>query len=706
MAASRKFGSCTDPYVLAETIAHLCEDPHPEKEGWRARCPNHQGTSDTSLSLTPGEDRVLLNCFGGCAPQAVVAALNLTMADLFIKTGQKSRDLGQIVQIYDYYDAAGSLVHQTVRYAPKAFRQRRPDPANPGRYLWDLKTIQPVLYHLPDVLMAIQTEEPVYLTEGEKDADTLVSLGFVATCNPMGAGKWDPTYSESLRGASVVILAHFDTPGTKHAELVAKHLHGLAQTVRLVHAFHTDTPGSDFTDWLEAGGTKEEFEAIVNTAPVYGPPDAPAAPPGWSVSGVSGTALTADIQPGAWRKELFSKKNGELTQNVFNIMRILENHEHWLETEHALWFDTVRQLHMHGGVALRKSAIVSIAAWFGSDERLPLTNLDLLRDCLYARCEASPRDTLQYWVNSLPAWDGTARLDRWLIQAASVEDDAYGQDVSRILPVGMIARALMPGCPYRYVVILQGEENTGKSALVRALASPEWYYAMKSDFESKEAHMEIQGAWVAELPELDSLNRTGETRLKAFITLLDDSWVPKYANDRITVKRRTVFVGTTNEETFLKGQTGNTRFVPIKTGVIDMTYLDTHRLQLFAEAKRYYEQHPDDWWHFSEEGQARLEIERDARRRTTPYEDLLSDWLLTPLPNTFPAQFRQTTTWEEIATDVLKMATPEHWKDKVVQGDISASMRALGWKHTKRRVIRGGRPKWVYDAPEDWGVPF
>lgn len=49
-----------DPHALAEAIAQLCEDPHPYRDGWRARCPNHQGKSDTSFSITPADDRVLI----------------------------------------------------------------------------------------------------------------------------------------------------------------------------------------------------------------------------------------------------------------------------------------------------------------------------------------------------------------------------------------------------------------------------------------------------------------------------------------------------------------------------------------------------------------------------------------------------------------------------------------------------------------------
>jgi predicted P-loop ATPase len=80
---------------------------------------------------------------------------------------------------------------------------------------------------------------------------------------------------------------------------------------------------------------------------------------------------------------------------------------------------------------------------------------------------------------------------------AGAKYDAYGQDISRLIPVSMIARAMKPGCQYRYVVILEGPEDLGKSKLIKALASPEWYRELSHGLEGKEAHMILQGVWVA-----------------------------------------------------------------------------------------------------------------------------------------------------------------------------------------------------------------
>src|ERR1700675_2374565 len=217
----------SDAAERAEIQARRCEDPHPDKQGWRARCPAHQGDSNTSLSLLPDADRVLLHCFAGCTPTAIVQAMGLTMADLFLPPSVRVNGKRRITKVYDYDTADGAVLFQTVRYDPKAFRQRRPDPARPGEYVWNLDGIEPVLYRLPELLAAVQQGQTVWLVEGEKDVDALTALGLPATCNPMGAGKWRASYTEVLRGTAVMLLPDNDAPGERHAQHVAHALHGI-----------------------------------------------------------------------------------------------------------------------------------------------------------------------------------------------------------------------------------------------------------------------------------------------------------------------------------------------------------------------------------------------------------------------------------------------------------------------------------------------
>lgn len=159
----------------------------------------------------------------------------------------------EVVATYDYRDESGILLFQSVRFEPKGFSQRRP--VN-GGWEWGLGSVRRVLYRLPELVNS--ADRTVLLVEGEKDADRLANLGLVATCNPMGAGKWHDDYTLTLKNRRVVVIGDNDKPGKEHAESVCRHLLPVAQKVAVLNLDGLPEKG-DVSDWLNAGGTKERL---------------------------------------------------------------------------------------------------------------------------------------------------------------------------------------------------------------------------------------------------------------------------------------------------------------------------------------------------------------------------------------------------------------------------------------------------------------
>ena len=112
-----------------------------------------------------------------------------------------------------------------------------------------------VIYRLPQVIAAVEAGATIYIPEGEKDVGSLIARGVEATCNPSGAGKWRPEYSEFFRGAHVVIIADRDDVGRSHASDVARSLDGIAASIRIVEA----KVGKDASDHLAAGCSLDDF---------------------------------------------------------------------------------------------------------------------------------------------------------------------------------------------------------------------------------------------------------------------------------------------------------------------------------------------------------------------------------------------------------------------------------------------------------------
>ena len=183
------------------------------------------------------------------------------------------------VTIYPYPDENGRPLFRVKRREPgtdgrsKSFTQQR--------YVKDfgwtngVKGVRRVLYRLPEVIAAVKAGRPIVLCEGEKDVDELVRLGYVATCNAGGAGKWKPEYSETLRGADVTIWADDDDAGMSHARMVHDGLIGKAKSIRVVKAKF----GKDAYDHFAAGHTLSDAVPVPPSALPPPTPAGRAAPP-------------------------------------------------------------------------------------------------------------------------------------------------------------------------------------------------------------------------------------------------------------------------------------------------------------------------------------------------------------------------------------------------------------------------------------------
>ena len=152
---------------LNEILSHF-PDAKKTGNGWICKCPAHDDRT-ASLSISEGRDgRTLIKCFAGCTVESICAKLGLKLSDLFADQPERNGSTAQISAVYDYHDHDGKLVFQVVRYSPKTFKQRRPDPAKPGEWLWNMDGVSRVLYRLPEVLKAKAGGKPVVISEGEK----------------------------------------------------------------------------------------------------------------------------------------------------------------------------------------------------------------------------------------------------------------------------------------------------------------------------------------------------------------------------------------------------------------------------------------------------------------------------------------------------------------------------------------------------------
>lgn len=262
---------------LRELVLPKLDGVRPSAGAFMARCPAHDD-GRASLSVAAGKEHpVVFHCHAGCDRDAILDAIGLTWDQLCTPREDEQQPEGEwtpagpAVAVYDYVDEQGTLLFQVCRTADKHFFQRVPDSSKKTGWAWKLGDTRRVLYRLPRLVEAMDDGRRVWIVEGEKDVQTLERHGEVATCCPMGAGKWRPEFDAYFLELDVTIVADRDTPGEKHARTVAAALTGVAKSVRIVEA----AGGKDATDHFEAGRTLDEFVQTWSDQPAEPPRLAP-----------------------------------------------------------------------------------------------------------------------------------------------------------------------------------------------------------------------------------------------------------------------------------------------------------------------------------------------------------------------------------------------------------------------------------------------
>ncbi|HFH4298105.1 TPA: VapE domain-containing protein [Pseudomonas aeruginosa] len=208
-------------------------------------------------------------------------------------------------------------------------------------------------------------------------------------------------------------------------------------------------------------------------------------------------------------------------------------------------------------------------------------------------CTENRFDSLIDHLNGLPPWDGTPRLDTWLIDYCGAPDDVYVREAGAAWLTAAIVRAFEPGAKFDNMLVLCGTQELGKSALLRVLATGNPDLTASERFsdasflharDAREVMEVTAGVWILECAELDGISKKDTNSLKVLIARQSDRGRLAYARNVQDVQRRFVLAGSTNEDSFLQDRTGNRRFWPIDVVRADFVGIARVRDQLMAEA--------------------------------------------------------------------------------------------------------------------------
>ncbi len=472
--------------------------------------------------------------------------------------------------------------------------------------------------------------------------------------------------------------------GTRHNTLRAKayHLGGLIHT----GALSADEIERELTGEVERCGWSERDKTLdtirsgieagarePRTIPElrYPPREEPASQGGGDGGGE---------EPGdtSWHDLLISRR-GEVTSDLANLATILEHESCW---RGALRYNEARQqieVCVEGAWRTWQDHDDTDAAiWFQRTWRLR-ARPEAVCQAVALLAQRQRQNPLADWLRSL-RWDGVQRLDTWLSTYAAAVDTPYTRAAGVCWLRSAVARALQPGVKADAMLVLEGLQGAGKSSLFRVIGG-EYFTDDVHDLASKDAVMATARAWIVELPELSSLGRAEVELVKAFLSRQVDRIRPPYGRAIVELPRRCIFGGTTNRTDYLKDDTGNRRFWPVRVGRVDLAALEGDREQLLAEAVASWT--GGGALYLPADVRAEHAEAVEERRQEDPWESEIAGYVAG----------RTSVSSSDVLGLALKIPT-DRWSrgDQMRAGQVLAR---LGWK--KRRVRVGKALEWRYE---------
>jgi predicted P-loop ATPase len=306
-------------------------------------------------------------------------------------------------------------------------------------------------------------------------------------------------------------------------------------------------------------------------------------------------------------------------------------------------------------------------------QRAGLKNLGA--DTVHAAVEVRGRECRFHPVRDcleILKWDGTPRVENWLVRYLGAPETPYMQAIGRMFLISMVARVFEPGCKADYMLVLEGPQATLKSTACRILGGVHFSDSLPDVMTGKEVSQHLRGKWLIEVSEMDAMSRAETTLLKAFITRQVEQYRPSYGRREVIEPRQCVFIGTTNKKTYLKDETGGRRFWPVQTGNIDASALERDRDQLFAEAVRMYRSRVP-WWPDRSFERQHIMPEQETRFQPDAWEELIEKYL---------ALGPEKVTVGQVGREAINIENPR--LGRAEQNRIVAILEKLGWRRGKR----------------------
>lgn len=395
-------------------------------------------------------------------------------------------------------------------------------------------------------------------------------------------------------------------------------------------------------------------------------------------------------------ENLLLDTQGNPKASIGNVISIMRSHDDWQRL--LAWDMRSHRIHImretpwksQPGEWIDSRDSVRAAEWFMQQPRMGVDDGTVLRAATTLAREWE-FDPVADWLSDLE-WDACPRLDNWLSGWCGAAPTTYVRRVSRMMLIGAVARAFMPGCKLDTVTVLQGKTGRGKSSLVEVLGG-EWFASVD---EEKDILQKIHGPWFCELPELGPFRSLNYNRIKSFTSTRIDRFRAPYMRLPEDRKRTCVLVATVNPEGigWQEDATSGRRFHPVDVGEIDLDSIVEAREQLFAEAVVAFRA-GEPWWVANPEDPDFLSAQ-DAIYASDTWEDIIGRVLTlggTNYINGKTIAIEKGTTSVRMS-DLLGVCFDDWEQSKRTQHRAARALMRLGW-------VSGTHGKWKKALQDD-----
>jgi DNA polymerase I-like protein with 3'-5' exonuclease and polymerase domains len=571
------------------------------------RCPIHEasGTHNPSLLLTITDARrILFHCRSqNCDARHFQAIRDHLVERCGLPRSHVGGSRADKEIRYNYQHLDGSYAWTKTRYSTKSgkkrFRCEVLDEAT-GQWSTGRPDGMPLLFNLATVasVLAAYPATPLLVVEGEKDVTT---AGVLATTNADGANKWrveDTRKLIELGAQKIIVCPDNDGPGIEHGIRVAKMFQQAGVEVRWL-----ELPGlgakEDLSDWAPNQTNPDQLlDELIGAAPLF---DADALD--WrsrlKMAGPNaGCSYRGDIPNMSLALRYEPSLKGCFAWNDFRHRVEVIRKTPWCLTD---WWEAA-DLTPVGYRALRDADMAELGNYLTLVYDFGACAMATSRAAIHATADTCIFDELKDWIDTLPDWDGVARLDGWLTTYGGADTEAHAADYLALVGAKYVMqalnRALHPGAKADYSLVFTGSQGAGKDRVLEAMFAPYYREGIPSPRVSPADFARgIAGAIVAHGAEMSAWRKSDVEEQKAVLTRCVDHGRPAYGYETRSYPRRTCLAFTTNDVEFLQDATGNRRYwtVSVIRGLINIEALRCDRGQLLAEALQRLKNGEQHW---------------------------------------------------------------------------------------------------------------